>query len=478
MAHFTEMLASDGFATVTLSDSDAIALHTALGTIKSALQHVDGIYQFGNLTVSKMAKRSQLRFIGKANDSPTSDVERACITATKVLSNALPDGGAQAYHEVLDAFFYPPSSSTPCPAHTDPGIVSVIVDSSPGLEVCSADGVWRSVELARNQVAIVAGRQLEGGRPCVHRVGPVAARRCSLVYERRIADADTAAAIEKLRISSVSAPATVPRASPLHPTLRTLLLGTRDVNSKLHSLHSRTDELETIWRHVPAEARQQPVGQPAERCKELIATVKQPFHLRVGACFTGLFNFNACGAALRGAFGSGPFRYLMPHRDVRLLMVGLDAAGKTTILYKMKLGEIVTTIPTIGFNVETVSYKNIALTCWDVGGKDKIRPLWRHYYQNTQALVFVLDSNDRDRVGEARDELHRMLNEEELVGAALLVYANKQDLPNAMSVAEITDKLGLHSLRQRKWYIQSSCATTGHGLYDGFEWLIMSMKSA
>merc|ERR1711892_1638929 len=95
-------------------------------------------------------------------------------------------------------------------------------------------------------------------------------------------------------------------------------------------------------------------------------------------------------------------------------MVGLDAAGKTTILYKLKLGEIVTTIPTIGFNVETVEYKNISFTAWDVGGQDKIRPLWRHYYQNTQGLIFVVDSSDRERIQESHDELHKMLNEDEL----------------------------------------------------------------
>jgi len=152
-------------------------------------------------------------------------------------------------------------------------------------------------------------------------------------------------------------------------------------------------------------------------------------------------------------------------------MVGLDAAGKTTILYKLKLGEIVTTIPTIGFNVETVEYKNINFTVWDVGGQDKIRPLWRHYFQNTQGLIFVVDSNDRERVTEATEELQKMLNEDELRDAALLVFANKQDLPNAMSVAELTDKLGLHSLRSRKWYIQSACATSGDGLYEGLDWL-------
>jgi ADP-ribosylation factor protein 1 len=158
-------------------------------------------------------------------------------------------------------------------------------------------------------------------------------------------------------------------------------------------------------------------------------------------------------------------------KDRRILLVGLDAAGKTTILYKLQLGEVVTTIPTIGFNVETVEYKNISFTVWDVGGQDKIRPLWRHYYQNTQGLIFVVDSNDRDRVDAARDEMHRMLNEDELRDAILLVFANKQDLPNAMSAAEMTDKLGLNGLRHRQWYIQACCATTGDGLYEGLDWL-------
>merc|ERR1719453_1791172 len=153
-------------------------------------------------------------------------------------------------------------------------------------------------------------------------------------------------------------------------------------------------------------------------------------------------------------------------RDMRILMVGLDAAGKTTILYKLKLGEVVTTIPTIGFNVETVEYKNISFTVWDVGGQDKIRPLWKHYFQNTQGVIFVVDSNDRDRIGEARDELHRMLNKEALRDASLLVFANKQDLPNAMNASEITEKLGLYSLRQRKWHLQSSCVLTGDGLFE------------
>ncbi|EDO48360.1 predicted protein [Nematostella vectensis] len=168
---------------------------------------------------------------------------------------------------------------------------------------------------------------------------------------------------------------------------------------------------------------------------------------------------------------SSLFTRLFGKKQMRILMVGLDAAGKTTILYKLKLGEIVTTIPTIGFNVESVEYKNISFTVWDVGGQDKIRPLWRHYFQNTQGLIYVVDSNDRERVNESKEELNKMLQEDELKDAVVLVMANKQDLPNALSVSEITEKLGLQSIRDRQWYIQAACATQGTGLYEGLDWL-------
>ncbi|KAM7002207.1 ADP-ribosylation factor 4-like [Tautogolabrus adspersus] len=174
---------------------------------------------------------------------------------------------------------------------------------------------------------------------------------------------------------------------------------------------------------------------------------------------------------------SNLFNRLFGKRQMRILMVGLDAAGKTTILYKLKLGEIVTTIPTIGFNVETVEYKNISFTVWDVGGQDKIRPLWRHYFQNTQGLIFVVDSNDKERAREAADELSKMLSEDELKDAALLVFANKQDLPNALSVNEITEKLGLSSLRNRTWQVQATCATQGNGLYEGLDWLSQELST-
>merc|ERR1712086_39415 len=177
-----------------------------------------------------------------------------------------------------------------------------------------------------------------------------------------------------------------------------------------------------------------------------------------------------------GIFGK-VFAGLVGKKDCRILMVGLDAAGKTTILYKLKLGEVVTTIPTIGLNVETVEYKNIAFTVWDIGGQDKIRKLWRYYYANTQGLIFVVDSNDRDRIEDAREELSHMLREDEMRDAVLLVLANKQDLPNAMATAEVAEKLGLHKNRNRQWFIQLACATSGDGLYEGLDWMSRTLSS-
>ena len=165
-----------------------------------------------------------------------------------------------------------------------------------------------------------------------------------------------------------------------------------------------------------------------------------------------------------GFFFSKLWTNLLGKKDVRMLMVGLDAAGKTTILYQLKMNETVKTIPTIGFNVETLDYKGLNFTVWDVGGQDKIRQLWRHYYQNTMAIIYVVDSSDKERIEIAREELQKMLTEPELKSAVLLVLANKQDV-GGMSVSEVTENLGLHNLKERKWNIQGTCALHGDGLH-------------
>ncbi|EGX87706.1 ADP-ribosylation factor 6 [Cordyceps militaris CM01] len=164
-------------------------------------------------------------------------------------------------------------------------------------------------------------------------------------------------------------------------------------------------------------------------------------------------------------------------KEMRLLMLGLDAAGKTTILYKLKLGQDVTTIPTVGFNVETVTYKNVKFNVWDVGGQDKIRPLWRHYFSGTQGLIFVIDSSDRARIDEARQELHRIINDREMKDSLLLVFANKQDLKEAMKPQEVTEALQLSKLKDKVWYVVPSCATTGEGLLEGLAWLSNNVKA-
>ncbi|KAJ9618658.1 ADP-ribosylation factor, Arf Arf6 [Taxawa tesnikishii (nom. ined.)] len=164
-------------------------------------------------------------------------------------------------------------------------------------------------------------------------------------------------------------------------------------------------------------------------------------------------------------------------KEMRLLMLGLDAAGKTTILYKLKLDQDVTTIPTVGFNVETVTYKNTKFNVWDVGGQDKIRPLWRHYFSGTQGLIFVIDSNDRDRMDEARSELTRIIQDREMKDALLLVFANKQDISGAMRPQEVSEALNLSAIaKNHVWKVEPSCATTGEGIFEGLAWLSSHVK--
>ncbi|KIZ00007.1 ADP-ribosylation factor 3 [Monoraphidium neglectum] len=195
-------------------------------------------------------------------------------------------------------------------------------------------------------------------------------------------------------------------------------------------------------------------------------------------------------------------------KEARILVLGLDNAGKTTILCECDLppagttaaaaaggfdgalfllpprlpplpllvGEVVSTIPTIGFNVETVSYKNIKFQVWDLGGQTSIRPYWRCYYPNTQAIIYVVDSSDVERIGISRDEFHAILSEEELKDSLLLVYANKQDLPGALSEAQVAEALGLHDIRGRPWAIYKTSAIKGEGLFEGLDWLSTNLS--
>jgi len=163
---------------------------------------------------------------------------------------------------------------------------------------------------------------------------------------------------------------------------------------------------------------------------------------------------------------------LFGKQEARILVLGLDNAGKTTILYQLQLGEVVSTIPTIGFNVETVTYGNIKFQVWDLGGQTSIRPYWRCYYPNTQAVIYVVDSTDVERLPTTREEFHAILGEEELETARVLVFANKQDLPGALSSADIAMSMGLADIsKAREWAIFPTSAKKGQGIREGMDWL-------
>ncbi|KAL8571181.1 hypothetical protein ACOMHN_010642 [Nucella lapillus] len=160
-----------------------------------------------------------------------------------------------------------------------------------------------------------------------------------------------------------------------------------------------------------------------------------------------------------------------------VLKSGLDSAGKTTILYRLKLEEVVTTVPTIGFNVENIQYRDLHFTAWDIGSRDKLRPLFRHYYKGADAVVFVIDSHDPERLDELNyDVLKPAMGAEELREAVFLFLANKVDLSHTVTVEEITERLGLQYLKHT-WNILPVSAVTGEGLYPALDWLCMKLGS-
>jgi ADP-ribosylation factor protein 1 len=156
-------------------------------------------------------------------------------------------------------------------------------------------------------------------------------------------------------------------------------------------------------------------------------------------------------------------------KDVNIILIGLDCAGKTTLLYKMKIDDVITTIPTLGNNVETIRHNRINFTVWDLGGQILARPQWGQYHKGSDAVIFVVDSCDSSRMDEARAELHKVMAQRP--DAKLLILANKQDLPGSMHEKLIIDALQPHLLKYNTWKVQTCSAYTGQGLMEGFDWL-------
>ena len=157
-------------------------------------------------------------------------------------------------------------------------------------------------------------------------------------------------------------------------------------------------------------------------------------------------------------------------KELRILMVGLDNAGKTTIVKRVNGEDIGSVSPTLGFNIKTIRYKGYALNIWDVGGQKTLRSYWRNYYETTDGLVWVIDSADHRRLEDCKEELHALLSEEKLVGATLLILANKQDIPGALTKEMLTRVLDLRKMTSRRWHIEGCSALTGEGLLQGLDW--------
>lgn len=157
------------------------------------------------------------------------------------------------------------------------------------------------------------------------------------------------------------------------------------------------------------------------------------------------------------------------HKAPQVVLMGLDGAGKSTLLSRLQWGRRMDTSPTVGFNVGTLDLaKGVALTVWDVGGQGEMRSNWKYYLDDCEALVFVVDGVDRARLGEAQKALRKVLKEEALKGVPLMVLVNKKDLPNSMTIREVSTQLDLPNSNDRDWQIQGCSAFTGLGLQQAF----------
>ncbi|KZS94125.1 ARF/SAR superfamily [Sistotremastrum niveocremeum HHB9708] len=159
-------------------------------------------------------------------------------------------------------------------------------------------------------------------------------------------------------------------------------------------------------------------------------------------------------------------------KEMRILFLGLDNAGKSTIVKKLNDEDISKISPTLGFEIKTMIHGRCTLNIWDVGGQRTLRPYWRNYFERTDAVVWVVDSSDRLRIQDCKEELKNLLVEDRLAGATLLVFANKQDIRGSMSEAEIRGALDLMSIKSHNWRIQSCSAVTGENLKSGLSWVV------
>ena len=157
--------------------------------------------------------------------------------------------------------------------------------------------------------------------------------------------------------------------------------------------------------------------------------------------------------------------------NFKIIILGIQNAGKTTILYRLALGQLVKTTPTIGSNVEEINYNNVKFQAWDLGGQENMRSVWDVYYLNTDGVIFVIDSNDKENYEESKNQFYKILQNDTLKNAVILIFANKQDLITSKKVNEIIEIYELDSIKNHVWHIQPCSANTGEGLLTGIKWL-------
>ena len=164
-------------------------------------------------------------------------------------------------------------------------------------------------------------------------------------------------------------------------------------------------------------------------------------------------------------------------QEIRLLVLGLDNSGKTTIVKKFNGEDINSISPTLGFNIKTLYFHDFKLSIWDVGGQVSIRTYWRNFFEQTDGLIWVIDSSDAGRLATCKRELHDLLKQEKLAGASLLVFYNKSDISGSLKLDEIKDFLELDKIQSRHWAILPSSGVTGSGLYQGMDWMISDISN-
>jgi len=179
----------------------------------------------------------------------------------------------------------------------------------------------------------------------------------------------------------------------------------------------------------------------------------------------------------------GLWKYIFSKIEFHVLILGIDKAGKTTLLEKLKTMYSDSEglppdriVPTVGLNIGRAEALKSKLVFWDLGGQIGLRTIWEKYYEEAHAVIYVVDAACQSRFEDTKSALEKVLRHEDLQGAPILIYANKQDLPGAVSAEDLARYLDLKELNERPYMFQAISAYDGLGIKDGINWLVDAME--